>query len=328
LARIKGLVFRRDGQTVRTPAREFTEDLDTLGFPHQTAPIALKDYHTYPKAAFQYIFATRGCPYRCFFCGSRNVWTRRVRYRSPQHVTAEINWLRSNMGLNRVFFSDDTFGINPHYIKSLCEALARDCPGLCWGCETHAKVVTEEAIAQMKAAGCNQIKLGVESGNNDILKLIQKGTTIEEAYAACDIINRHGIPLQVFFQVGFPWETEQTLEDTVASMKRIKSDFIILSIFTPYPGTAAFDFCREKGLISDDFDIALFNHQSPANHFCLNIPPDRFRVLVSEIETMVDRMNHFRRVKRLMSPQNVYRKMNEVGIGGAVRKAVKTLVGR
>lgn len=328
LSSIKGLVFRRDGQIIQTPCREFIEDLDVLGFPHETAPTTLKDYDAYPRTAFQYIFATRGCPFGCFFCGSRNVWTRQVRFRSPENVTAEINSLRGQFGLKRVFFSDDTFGVTPRYIQALCEALRRDCPGLHWGCETHANVVTEESIAAMKRAGCDLIKLGVESGNNDILRQIQKSTTIEQAYVACDIINRHRIALQVFFQVGFPWETEQTLADTVAAMKRIKSDFIILSIFTPYPGTAAFDFCRKNGLIDEHFDIALFNHQSPANHFCLGIQPQRFRVLVAEIEKMVDRMNHLRRLKRLMSVQNVCRKVSEIGLLQTLKVAANGLANK
>ncbi len=110
LGAVKGLVYRHEGKVVQTPPREYIEDLDSLGFPHETAPVALKDYQAYPKSAFQYIFSTRGCPYGCFFCGSRNVWTRRVRFRWPESITAEMNSLRRQVGLKRFFFSDDTFG--------------------------------------------------------------------------------------------------------------------------------------------------------------------------------------------------------------------------
>lgn len=330
LGGIKGLVYRGEGagEVVQTPPRPYIEDLDALGFPHETAPLALKDYASYPRTAFQYVFATRGCPYGCFFCGSRNVWTRRVRFRSPESMTAEINSLRKQVGLRRVFFSDDTFGINSAYIKALCEALIRDCPGIRWGCETHAKVVTEENVALMKAAGCDLIKMGVESGNNEILKKIQKGITIEDAYAAAEIIHRHGIPLHLFFQAGYPWETEETLRDTVTAMKRIKSNFLIFSIFTPYPGTGAFEYCRQHGLVDDTFDISQYNHQSPANHFCLNIPPERFRVLMADVERMVDRTNHLRRAQRVLSVRNIYRRVREIGIAQAVRNGVKALAGR
>ena len=328
LSGIAGVVFRRDGGIVTTPTRKHLDDLDQLRFPHLVAPLVLRDFASYPRSAFQYVFATRGCPYGCFFCGSRNVWTRQVRFRSPESMVAEIKSLRHEMGLQRVFFSDDTFGINAGYIRELCDALMRECPGLKWGCETHVKVVTEDSIARMKAAGCTLIKVGVESGNNDILHRINKGITIEEAYAACEIINRHRLALQVFFQVGYPWETEATLRDTVAAMRRIRSDYIILSIFTPYPGTAAFSYCREQGLVDDDFDIALYNHQSPANHFCMNIPPERFRVLVSRIERMVDRANHYRRIRRLFSISNVRRKVAEGSVGGALRKGMRAIAGR
>ena len=284
--KIKGISYRVDGKILDNPPRELIGNLDRLCYPSKYAAEVLKDYDQYPKRAFSFVFSTRGCPYDCTFCGSRYIWGRRVRFRSPENIVGEINRLRE-LGINTVNFEDDTFGVNKKFIKELCLAIKSKCPGTTWGCEIHVNLVDEENISLMKDAGCETISLGIESGNNRILNEIRKNITIEKALAAADVIKRHDIRLRVFFMVGFPQETEETLNDTMRAMKKINADSVIYSIFTPYPGTEAFDFCKQKGLIKDDFDVSLYNHQSPANCFCMNIAPERFRRVVEEMEQLV-----------------------------------------
>jgi len=323
---IRGIAYRNDGQIVESAPREFIKDLDSLPFPHETAPGVLKDYDQYPLTAFRYIFAIRGCPYNCFFCGSRRIWSRRVRFRSPENVVREIKGLQKR-GLRSVHFDDDTFGVKKQYINDLCNALIRHCPGLKWSCELHVRLVDEQTISLMKAAGCYSIQIGIESGDNGILKAMRKHITIEEALSACRIIKEHGIELHAFFMVGFPQETEDTLNDTIAAMKKIKCDQLIYSSFTPYPGTEAFEFCRENGLIDDDYDISLHNHQSPANCFCMHITPERFRKLVSKVEKAVDRKNRRNKLKRAFSFNTLWR-MQELGIGQSLKRGVRILLGK
>jgi hypothetical protein len=97
-------------------------------------------------------------------------------------------------------------------------------------------------------------------------------------------------------------------------MRRIHSDRIIYSVFTPYPGTETFRDCQDLGLIGKDFDVSRFNHQSPENCFTAFIPPARFRVLAQRIERMVDRRNTLSRARRFLRHGATHR--------------VKTLVGR
>jgi len=307
---IAGVIYRKDGETVVNAPGPGVANLDTLCFPHEAAPEILHDYHLYPRSAFNHIFATRGCPYNCFFCGSRNVWGRRVRFRSPENVVREIRGLMQK-GITEVHFDDDTFGVNSEYIRSLCTHIERDCPGLKWSCELHVKLVSDEHLGWMKRAGCRSIQLGIESGNDDILRVIRKGFKIDEALTAVRRIHRQGIEVQAFFMVGFPQETEETLRDTFNAMKKVKGR-LSYSIFTPYPGTEAFDFCREHGLVDDQFDVAVYNHQSPANCFCMNISRDRFRALVAEMERMVDRNNYPSLLRRLFSPTLLRKVVNKL----------------
>ncbi len=327
---IQGIIYRRNGQVIKNPQRELITNLDSLCFPHEYAPEILKDYNKYPITAFKSIFTIRGCPYNCFFCGSRNIWSRKVRFRSPENVVKEIKSLQK-IGLKFIHFEDDTFGVNTKHINDLCNALKQHCPGLKWRCEIPIQLVNEQNISLMKSAGCSTIQVGIESGNNEILSIIRKNIKIEEALDACKLINKQGIELDVFFIVGFPQDTENTLRDTINVMKKIKCTFIVYSIFTPYPGTEAFELCKEKGLIGDDYNVSLYNHQSPLNNFCKNIPTKKFRMIVNKIEKQIDRMNEGKklvyRFKQLFS-LNALKKMQELGISNSLKKVVRIFIGK
>ncbi len=116
---IRGIIFRKGDHIVENAPREVMKDLDSLCFPNEAAHEVLKDYEQYPPRAFEDIFATRGCPYDCFFCGSRAIWTRKVRFRSPENVVAEIERLQKK-GLKSVHFAD--FGVNKQHTIVLCNA--------------------------------------------------------------------------------------------------------------------------------------------------------------------------------------------------------------
>jgi tRNA A37 methylthiotransferase MiaB len=320
---VEGICFRQNGQTVETPPRNLIENLDSLPYPHESAPDVLKDYNKYPASAFEGVFAIRGCPYHCSFCGSRYIWSRKVRFRSPENVAMEINALQRK-GVKIIRFDDDTFGVTEDYIGKLCSALIKHCPGVKWSCEIHVKLVTEEVLSKMKSAGCYGISLGIESGDNGILRDIRKNITIEEAINACNLIKKKGIEVYVFFVVGFPNETEETLANTLKAIQNIDSDVVNYSIFTPYPGTDIFELCKRQGSVFDDFDVSLYNHQSPANHFCLNIPKARFRELASEIEKMVDQKTNSYRLKRLFSRRS-FRKLWASSLTNAAIKGLSLL---
>jgi anaerobic magnesium-protoporphyrin IX monomethyl ester cyclase len=322
LAGVAGTIFRRLGEVVENPRREYIEDLDALDFPHQSAPLALKDYAQYPVSAYRNIFTIRGCPFDCAFCGSRRIWSRRVRYRSPASVVKEVQALQ-RLGVQGVRFDDDTFGVSRPHLKGLCEALATHCPGAQFECEMPVGLISPDSIALLKSAGCKEIHVGIESGSNEILKAMRKGITIEEALAACREIRRQGINLQAFFIAGFPPETEQTLAETAQAMLQVDGR-IVFSIFTPYPGTDLFEYCRERGLVDDDFDVSLYNHMSPANSFCLNLPTERFRTAVEKMERLVDRKNRTYQLRQAVSLHKLQR-IRAQGLRWALRRGRRIL---
>jgi radical SAM superfamily enzyme YgiQ (UPF0313 family) len=323
LGGVRGIIYKKGGQIIETGRREYIKDLSTLCFPYESAPLVLKDIHSYPLTSFNNVFANRGCPFDCTFCGSRYIWSRNVRFRPIDHVIREIQGLM-NKGLRTIYFCDDTFGVNKIWLKNLCSALISDCPGLKWSCEIHARLIDNTSLSLMKKAGCYKIELGIESGNDEILKKMRKQITIEEGLSAAEKIIKYGIELHCYFLVGIPFETEETLRDTFVAIKKLKNRAsIMLSTFCPFPNTELYVFCTENGLINENYDVALHNLQSP-DCFCLNIAPDRFKQLVIEMEQFVDRSNRVYKLRRLFSSRTVWR-IAELGIMDSVRKGMKIM---
>lgn len=298
LSQVRGLWLRNGAGNVQTGARPYIDDLEVLPNPIQYAPEVLRDYDKYPLEAFGHIFSARGCPYACTFCESKSIWTQKTRWRSPRHIVEEIKQLQA-LGLNDIMFDDDTFGIKQSYIEELCGLIENECPGLSWTCEMTVGITRDKSLKAMKRAGCVAVMMGIESGNNDMLKTIKKAQTIEKAYQAVDTVKANDVEVHTFFMIGFPHETEATLADTVAAIKKINADSVILSIFTSYPGSEMFEVCRALGLVDDDFDVTVHNHQSPENCFTAYIDPERFRVLAKRVTRIVDRKNTLNKVRRV-----------------------------
>ncbi len=319
---VRGLAYTQGGRRVLNPPRPLIRDLDVLPFSIRTAFRTLIDFDAYPKEAFRYVFAVRGCPFQCSFCGSHRIWGRKVRFRSPGHVIEEIRGIR-DFGIRTVHFDDDTFGVKRSYILALCHSLRKHCPGLRWSCEMHVKLVEASVVKAMREAGCWSIQMGIESGNNHVLKEIGKGITIQEAFQAARTIKKEGIFLQAFFMAGFPQETESTLDDTIRAAKAFPADQIIYSLFTPYMGTVLFEECRRIGLVGPDFDPSLYHHQGPANHFCPQIPGGVFKERTRALAQWIEKSNNRKRIRAVLSGKGFW-KLTEIGLRRSARRLMHT----
>jgi radical SAM superfamily enzyme YgiQ (UPF0313 family) len=150
---------------------------------------------------------------------------------------------------------------------------------------------------------------------------MRKNVTVDDIKSAVEIINKYDIDIHAFFMLGLPQETIETLDDTIHLIKNLPVDLVILNYFTPYYGTELFNYCLQKGIISEEFDYSLYNHQSPYNHFCPAIPEAMYHAKIKEIEILVDKINSRRiltkRIKSSFSKNNI-RRMKELGIRGSI----------
>lgn len=295
---VDGIKFRENNKIITTKPRAYIDDLDTLDFALTTAPKVLKNFDRYPKRAFGYVFGSRGCPYACTFCESKAMWTRKVRYRSPENIISELKQMYE-FGIRQVNFDDDTFGISKKNIRIINDLLEKELPDMTYTCETVVQLAKDEQVVKdMKRGGCTGTYVGIESGNNEMLKSIKKTQTTDECVQAIRNLQNHGIDSHAFIMVGFPNETEETFKQTMDFLPKLKPDNIIFSVFTPYPGSDLFYQCQKDGIIDGEFDLSIYNHQSPLNCFTKNISKERFYELRREADKFVDKYNQKAKFRR------------------------------
>lgn len=183
------------------------------------------------------VATTRGCPHRCAFCSSPDLLGRKVRAVPVPQVLDYLEELVRKRGVREISFVDDVFTVQRSRTLELCRAMADRKLDLTWFCNARADQVNEEVAAAMAEAGCHQVYLGFESGNQGILDSIQKGATVAALERGADLLARHGISRSVGFVIGLPGETSATVADSIALAQRVRPERIQFTRFTPLIGS-------------------------------------------------------------------------------------------
>jgi len=254
LEEILGISFLKNGSVVHTPDRPEVQDLDSL--PHVTE-IYRRDLdvtkYNVPFLLYPYVslYTTRGCPAQCTFC----LWPQTLsghpwRKRSTDDVAREMAKAKEFWpDVREFFFDDDTFNIQKVRTIELCEKLKP--LKLTWSCTS--RVTTDyETLKAMKEAGCRLLIVGYESGDQQILKNIKKGATVERARQFTKDCHKLGLVVHGDFILGLPGETHDTIRNTVAFAKELDVETIQVSVAHAYPGTELYDYAVKNGFMVGD----------------------------------------------------------------------------
>ena len=243
---------------VITACREFIQDLDSLPRPrHDLLP--LKKYWSPFLGNYTFVEAMRGCAYRCVFCRQAVMWKWKVRARSGAKVAAEAMYVNS-LGVDNILFHADTFTLDKKMVEDICDVLIQAGAPFRWACNSHVQplLVNPDLVHKMKRAGCWMIAVGIESGDNEVLKKIKKQITIEEAEKVVEMIHGAGIEAWGYFVLGLPGETKESLKKTIKASLRMPLTIAKFDIAAPYPGTEFYDFVVANGYMDvsqyEDFD--------------------------------------------------------------------------
>ncbi len=243
---INGLVFRAMKNVVVNKPRPWLtkEELEDFPFPA---------FHYYygndakalsGRNSYYVMFSARGCPYHCAFC--MQVLGRQIRPFSAARICREIEYAISRYGAHTIDFADEIFLFDGGRTREILNLMIET--GLSkrirWSGLTRANMVSRDIIALAKQAGCYRLEMGVESGDNEILKMIGKNITVEQVKNAVKIIKENEISLGTYFILGHPNETRETLRKTVNLAIDCNTDTIAVGIMVPYPGTAIFDMAK------------------------------------------------------------------------------------
>lgn len=259
ITEIKGLSYKNNGKIIHNPDREFIQNLDSLPFPKpEYFLIPIKDV----RNNFGVIATSRGCPYQCSFCCSPMIWKRKVRYRSITNIIKEILFRKNNYGVDTFYFSDDSFNLNIKRGKMLCKSILSNKLKIKYFCEANIKPFDDELMKLMKDSGCIRLKLGVESGNNRILKLMRKRITVNDIRETCKLAKKFNVPFTIYIMIGYITETLEEMMDTYNLITEIKPDYVSLSIATPQIGSELSDMCLNYGITLPHNNWENYFHQS------------------------------------------------------------------
>jgi radical SAM superfamily enzyme YgiQ (UPF0313 family) len=184
--------------------------------------------------------SSRGCPYHCNWC-AKPISGNRFQLRAPQEVAAEIRELKTLFGVEHIWFGDDVFALDRHWVEEFANAVESHGEVVPFKIQSRADLMSEATVSALKRAGCAEIWMGVESGSQKILDAMKKGLKLSAVYAARDRLATAGIRACYFLQFGYSGEGWPEIYETVQLVRRTRPDDIGISLSYPLPGTGFFD---------------------------------------------------------------------------------------
>ncbi|MCJ7581348.1 MAG: B12-binding domain-containing radical SAM protein [Candidatus Aminicenantes bacterium] len=264
LENIKGIIYLKGDEIIQNEREDFIKDLDTIAFPSRHLLPDLIKYLPTPASARRVPYATvmtsRGCPTRCTFC-DRAIFGEKIRLRSVENIMTEIDHLVEHHGVREIRFFDDTFTINKKRTMALCEELMSRDYKLLWTCLTKVNCVDEELLKKMKEAGCWQILYGFESGDDRMLKILGKHTSVEKNQRAIKMTKKAGIEVRGDFILGTPGETWESLKHTLDFTLNNNLGYAHYNKFTPFPGTQLTKELEIQGYTFDLTHSSIIEHE-------------------------------------------------------------------
>lgn len=252
-SKVKGLIFKNNGRITATGVRSSISNLDTLPFPARHLlrgkykPSIHRDFGN-PTAV---MMTSRGCPFNCTFCASNIVFGRKCRFRSVNNILAEIDFLVEEHNVKNLLFWDDTFSLDKKRIEIFCHKLKKRNYSLVWTCNSRPDTIDARLLNTMRKAGCAMIFYGVESGVQMILDYLKRNISLEQIKTAFKLARRENIWTVATSIFGTPWDTRDSIMQSVKFVFNLKPDFLSVSILSPHPGTDIYRYALKEGIIKE-----------------------------------------------------------------------------
>ena len=267
-SKIKGLAYKKGGETVRNEPREPIQDLDSIPFPARH--FFKNQKYTYPDAlrfpAFP-IITSRGCPGNCTFCTAKFMHGKRFRNRSAENILEEVELLIREYGAREIHIWDDNFITNRKRVFEVRDGIIKRGIKVLFSFPNgvRADFINREILQALKDMGTYSIAIGVESGNQRILDSIQKGIKLEQIENAFKLAKELKLETWGFFLLGLPEEDSKTMEETIDFAIKLDPDIAKFHILKPFPKSIVYEQLKSKGLIIDENYIHYGIHTKPVH---------------------------------------------------------------
>jgi anaerobic magnesium-protoporphyrin IX monomethyl ester cyclase len=266
LCGIPGLAYRDDEGAVRYTPREFIRDLDRLPFPAYDL-VNMEGYLSNPRLYQNRsrihrrslsIITSRGCPYSCVFCSIRLHMGRRYRAHSPEYVLRHIELAIKRFGVRSIHFEDDNISLDRERFEKILDGIIERNFHIRWDTPNgiRADSLNLEILKKIKASGCAQLTIAIESGNQEVLnRIIKKNTSLSVMKEIARFCHELDIRTNGFYVIGFPGETLGNMRETIDLALTLLRECDIqpnLFVATPLYGTELHEICVRDGLIGGE----------------------------------------------------------------------------
>lgn len=254
---VQGILYREDGEVIKTSPRPFIKNLDDVPYPAWHLLPDMAGHYRPPVFMFQRlpamsIMTSRGCTGRCTFC-NHSLFGNRIRFHSVDYVLGMIEELVSRYGAREIQIYDDSFTVNKKRLREFCRRLLEKKWGIVWNAFARVDMVDLESLKLMKQAGCWHLAYGIESGDPRVLKEINKGITLEQVERALAWTKEAGIVSKGYLMYGNVGETRESLQKTRDFALKLPVDLITTTYFAPMPGSEDYQRASKYGFFDNDW---------------------------------------------------------------------------
>ncbi len=310
LTEVPGIWLKGEKEAVSTGQRAPIADLDALPFPARALlPLKAYKFVTDVHSSSTTMISSRGCNFNCSFC---DVPFRAVRGRSPENVVREIIECKK-LGYDEINFYDDNFNYKEERVNSICREIINHELEIRFSIRARVDKITPDSVQMLKKAGCGRINFGIEAGDNESLKAINKKITTDMAKRAVELTKSAGIEVAGYFMISIPGQEEEQVHRTIDFALELGLDYAQFNWTFLFPRTELYRQALKAGAFESDFylDFARSPHLSDIIAYWENpIPFDRAHQLT--------KLAH---KKFYLRPRYLFRQLRGVGsLGELVRK--------
>lgn len=253
---IQGLIYRNaNRQIIKNELRSPIKNIDSLPIPDLglIENLNFKNYnviHAGSKCVV-YILGSRGCPFLCTFCAAHLVHGRPIRFREPKKIVDEIEYNQKKYDVKYVGFKDGTFTLNHKWVKEICQEIINRNLKIGFCINARINTLSKELLDTLERAGCETIGFGIESGSQEILNKLKKGTTLEQIRNGFKLLKNYKFFTINSFMLGNPGDTLETIKQTFNLAKELNSTGVGFCPTTAFPGTEMYDEAVRDGTLKN-----------------------------------------------------------------------------
>jgi|TARA_B100001964_G_scaffold221582_1_gene265734 magnesium-protoporphyrin IX monomethyl ester (oxidative) cyclase len=269
-SQISGYVYRENGEIHTIPKTTVIDDLDLIPFPAWDI-LDVEEYLGKQDERMLLGYTSRGCPFRCTYCGTHLAWGSGIRFRSAENVLMEIDFMYREYGIKNIHFVDDNMTANKKRMNTILNGLIERDYDLTWQASNFAvNSLDKETIALMIPSKMAKVTLAIESGSQSTQKQINKNLDLKKAEEVFRMFEQYDIPIHLNFMIGFPMETVDEIQATIDLANRLGAHETQVNIVTPWPGTELYEYVLKHKNLNREIAMEDMDHRKPVGF--VNVP--------------------------------------------------------